>query len=168
MRWIIVLMVMISLLSAAAAQTIGYGQGYSTTQLSFLNGPNVPTFDTNVGKYWNSYVTNAQQNLSPVMSTPVTTMNIWMNNFPLGFSTPLSIKGTTFSQNATKMVVNPQESQSIFLRNDVISNFNIEQGWRYSPVNAPLSMTSMGNNTPPSKSAKGQIISQSITGLFGG
>ena len=157
---------MISFLSAAAAQTIFTGEGYGTSQLAFLNGPNVPNFDTNVAKYWNSYITNAQ-NISPLMSSPVTTMNIWMNDFPLGFGTPVSVKSTSFSANATGTAVNPQERQSFFLRSGVISNFNIEQGWRYSPENAPLSMMSQGNKTPPSKGAKGQILSQSITGLFG-
>jgi len=165
MKWIIVLMLMVSLLSVAAAQTIFTGEGYGTNQLAFLNEPNAPIFDTDVQKYWNSYISNAQ-NVSPVRS-PVTTMNIWMNSFPLSFSAPISVKGTTFSANATGTAVNPQESRSIFLRNDVLSNFNIDQSWRYSPVNAPLSMMSQGNNTPPSKDARGQIISQSIIGLFG-
>ena len=160
-------MVMISFLSATTAQTMFTGEGYGTSQLGFLNGPDTPVFDTDVAKYWNSYITNAAQNMSPVMSSPVTTMNIWMNNFPLSFSTPVSIRGTSFSANATGTALNPLEGQSIFLRNDVISNFNIDQSWRYSPVNAPLSMMSQGNNTPPSRDAKGQILSQSITGLFG-
>ena len=167
MRFTFVLMVMISFLSAAAAQTIsGPGEGYGTSQLAFLSGPNIPTFDTNVGKYWNTYITNAQ-NITPIIGSPVATMNIWMNNFPLGFSTPISIKGTSLIANATGTALNPLESQSIFLRNDVISNFNIEQGWRYSPENAPLSMMSQSNTTPPSKNAKGEILALGITGLFG-
>jgi hypothetical protein len=167
MKWTFVLMALIGFLSAATAQTQTIGEGYGTNQLAFLNGPNAPVFDTNVQNYWGSYIANAE-NISPVVTSPVTTMNIWMNNFPLSFSTPITIKGTSFEGNATGMKgVNSQEGQSFFLRNGVISHFNIDQSWRYSPVSPPLSMLSQGNNTPPSKDAAGQVISQSITGLFG-
>ncbi len=167
MKWTFVLIVMIGFLGAAAAQTMsGPGEGYGTSQLAFLSGPNTPAFDTSVTKYWNAYITNAQ-NMTPVISTPVTTMNVWMNNFPLGFSTPISIKGTSLTTNATRTDVNPLASRSIFLRNDVISNFDTGEGWRYSPENAPLSMMSQGNYTPPSKGATSAILSQSISGLFG-
>jgi hypothetical protein len=165
MKWTIAFVALIGLIGATAAQAIFTGEGYSTSQLAFLNEPNTPTFEPSVEKYWNTYI-NQAQNASPIMKSPANTMNIWMNNFPLQFSTPVQIKGTSFSANASKISgISPAELNSMLLKRDINMDFYVSKNWQYTPTGTVLSSAAQGNNIPP-KDAKGQIISQSIMGSF--
>lgn len=164
MKWTIAFVALIGLISAASTQSIFTGEGYSTSQLAFLNEPNVPAFEPSVEKYWNTYISQAQ-NASPVQRSPVETMNIWMNNFPLQYSTPITIKGTSFSANASKIIASSAELNSMLLKRDIDMNFDIGQNWQYTPAGPTLSMISQGNTTP-TNDAKGLVISQSIMGSF--
>ncbi|MCJ7445018.1 MAG: hypothetical protein MUO26_10920 [Methanotrichaceae archaeon] len=165
MKWTIAFVALIGLISAASTQSMFTGEGYSTSQLAFLNEPNVPAFEPSVEKYWNTYISQTQ-NASPVLKGPVETMNIWMNNFPLQFSTPVTIKGTSFSANASKISgASSAELNSMLLKRDIDMNLDIGQSWQYTPVGTTLSMISQGNNTP-TDDAKGLIISQSVMGSF--
>ena len=97
MKTIVVLIALTCLLGLAGAQTIGMGEGYSSTQLAFFNSPSSSTFEPNVQTYWGNYIAN-QQNLSTRNAT--SNMDIWMNTFPLRFDTPLQFKATSFAANA--------------------------------------------------------------------
>ena len=97
MKTIVVLIALTCLLGLAGAQTIGMGEGYSSTQLAFFNAPSSSTFEPNVQAYWGNYIAN-QQNLS--IKSATSNMDIWMNTFPLKFDTPLQFKATSFAANA--------------------------------------------------------------------
>ena len=166
MRCTFVFVALIGLIGATAAQAIGGpGEGYSTSQLAFLNEPNTPVFEPSVEKYWNTYI-NQAQNASPITKTPADTMTIWMNNFPIQFSTPVMIKGTSFYANASKISgMSPAELNSMLLQRDINLDFYVSKNWQYTPTGTVLSSAAQGNHTP-SKDAKGQILAETIKGGF--
>jgi hypothetical protein len=165
MRYTIAFVVLIGLIGATAAQAIFTGEGYGTSQLAFLNEPNTPTFEPSVEKYWNTYIAQAP-NASLTMKTPADTMNIWMNNFPLQFSTPVQIKGTSFYANASKISgLSPAELNSMLLQRDINMDFYVRKNWQYTPTGTVLQSAATEDHIP-SKDAKGQILSQSIMGGF--
>ncbi len=89
MKTIVALIALICLLGVAGAQTMFMGEGYSASQMAFFNAPSSSTFEPDVQTYWGSYITN-QQNLTH--SSATSDMDIWMNTFPLVFSSPLPLK----------------------------------------------------------------------------
>ena len=105
MKTIVVLIALTCLLGLAGAQTIGMGEGYSSTQLAFFNAPSSSTFEPNVQTYWGNYIAN-QQNLS--IKSATSNMDIWMNTFPLRFDTPLQFKATSFAANAAALTLSCQ------------------------------------------------------------
>jgi len=135
------------------------GEGYSSTQLAFFNAPISSTFEPNVQTYWGNYIAN-QQNLS-IKST---TMDIWMNTFPLKFDTPMQFKATSFAANAAAPTLTATERNSQFLTRNVNSQFGVNQIWSYPQTSGSL-MVSNSTGTP-SKDAKGQMMSQNIMVLF--
>ena len=155
MKMIVVLIALTCLLGLAGAQTIGMGEGYSSTQLAFFNSPSSSTFEPNVQTYWGNYIAN-QQNLS--IRSATSNMDIWMNTFPLQF------KATSFSANAAAPTLTATERNSQFLTRNVNSQFGINQIWSY-PVASGSLMVSNSTGTP-SKDAKGQMMSQNIMVLF--
>ncbi|MFA6373487.1 MAG: hypothetical protein WCW68_12755 [Methanothrix sp.] len=159
MKTIVVLIALTCLLGLAGAQTIGMGEGYSSTQLAFFNAPISSTFEPNVQTYWGNYIAN-QQNLS-IKST---TMDIWMNTFPLKFDTPMQFKATSFAANAAAPTLTATERNSQFLTRNVNSQFGVNQIWSYPQTSGSL-MVSNSTGTP-SKDAKGQMMSQNIMVLF--
>ncbi len=164
MKWIVALVILISLLGGASAQTIFTGEGYSTTQLAFLGAPNTASFEPDVQKYWGSYITGAG-NVTPIASDPTATMNIWMNTFPLGFNNPLQLKSTSFTASApTVSGINQGEMTSMLLRRDINFKFNVDQSWKYN--SAESSFATAQSSGAPSKDADGQIISQGIIAFF--
>ncbi len=164
MKWLVALVLLISLLGGACAQTIFTGEGYSTTQLSFLSAPNSASFEPDVQKYWGSYIAG-EGNVTPVANDPAATMNIWMNTFPLKFNNPLQIKSTSFTASApTVSGISQDEMTSMLLRRDINFKFNVEQSWKYDSGNSSFALTQSGG--VPSKDADGQVISQGIISLF--
>jgi len=161
MKTIVVLIALTCLLSLAGAQTIGMGEGYSSTQLAFFNAPSSSTFEPNVQTYWGNYIAN-QQNLSIKSSS--SNMDIWMNIFPLKFDTPLQFKATSFAANAAAPTLTATERNSQFLTRNVNSEFGINQIWSYPQTSGSLIVS---NSTgTPSEDAQGQMMSQNIMVLF--
>ncbi|MCK9565667.1 MAG: hypothetical protein M0Q43_06420 [Methanothrix sp.] len=161
MKTIVVLIALTCLLGLAGAQTIGMGEGYSSTQLAFFNSPSSSTFEPNVQTYWGNYIAD-QQNLS--INTRTTNMDIWMNTFPLKFDTPLQFKATSFAANAAAPTLTATERNSQFLTRNVNSKFGINQIWSYPQTSGSLMVS---NSTGmPSKDAQGQMMSQNIMVLF--
>ncbi|HSD57551.1 MAG TPA: hypothetical protein VLB04_05165 [Methanotrichaceae archaeon] len=164
MKWIVALVILISLLGGASAQKIFTGEGYSTTQLSFLSAPNSESFEPNVEKYWGTYISGAG-NVTPVASNPAATMNVWMNTFPLKFENPLQIKSSTFTASVpTATGISKGEMNSMLLRRDINYRFNVDQSWKYNSADSSFALAE--GSGAPSKSAEGQIISQGIITLF--
>lgn len=164
MKWLVALVILISLLGGASAQTIFTGEGYSTTQLSFLSSPNSASFEPNVQKYWGTYITGAG-NVTPIANDPTATMNIWMNTFPMKFNNPLQIKSTSFAVNAnTASGASKNEMTSMLLRRDINFKFNVDQSWRYN--SAESSFATAQSKGAPTNDAKGQIITQGIIAFF--
>jgi hypothetical protein len=161
MKTIVLLIALTCLLGLADAQTIGMGEGYSSTQLAFFNSPSSSTFEPNVQTYWGNYIAN-QQNLSTRSGT--SNMDIWMNTFPLRFDTPLQFKATSFAANAAAPTLTATERNSQFLTRNVNSQFGVNQIWSYPQTSGSL-MVSNSTGTP-SKDAKGQMMSQNILVLF--
>jgi len=164
MKWIVALVILISLLGGASAQKIFTGEGYSTTQLSFLSAPITASFEPNVEKYWGAYISGAG-NVTPVASNPAATMNVWMNTFPLKFENPVLVKSTTFTASVpTTSGVSENEMNSMLLRRDINYKFNVDQSWKYNSADSSFALAE--GSGAPSKSAEGQIISQGIITLF--
>jgi hypothetical protein len=161
MKTIVVLIALICLSGLAGAQTIGMGEGYSSTQLAFFNAPSSSTFEPNVQSYWGNYIAN-QRNLSSRSGS--SNMDIWMNTFPLRFDTPLLFKATSFSANAAAPTLTATERNSQFLTRNVNGKFGVNQIWSYPQTSGSL-MVSNSTGTP-SKDAKGQMMSQNIIVLF--
>ena len=162
MKTALALAALICLLGAAAAQTMFTGEGYSSSQLTFFNAPSSSTFELNVEKYWESYIANGQ-NLTA--SSTMSNMAIWMNTFPLQFSTPIAVASSTFAANVTAPTLSASEKNSQFLTRDVNSKFGINEVQASIPVQGSLSASS--GSEIPGKDAKGQTISQGIISLFG-
>ncbi len=164
MKWIVALVILISLLGGASAQKIFTGEGYSTTQLSFLSAPNTESFQPDVEKYWGSYISGAG-NVTPVGSNPAATMNVWMNTFPLKFENPVMVKSTSFTASVpTASGISQGEMNSMLLRRDINYKFDVDKSWKYNSANSSFALAE--NNGSPSKDAEGQIISQGIISLF--
>jgi hypothetical protein len=172
MRWIAII-ALICLVGGASAQTTLPGEGYSRSQLSFLNGPTTGAFEPFVETYWNSYITNTQ-NSNRTVSNPATTMNIWMNTFPLNFNQPIQLKSTTFNAGALSAAnYSPVEWNSMQLRRNTIQNFNFDQSWKYSQLlglgseqKSSISGVNNGIISATASGSSGQILSQGVQSLF--
>lgn len=159
MKTIMALVTLTCLLGLASAQTMFTGEGYSASQLAFYNSPGVSTFEPDVQKYWGSYIAGNATARSNTMSDTA----IWMNTFPLKFNTPLKVKNSSFTANASALTLSESEMNSMILKRNVNTQFSYYQNWRYS---SPESSLTFFNATIPPKDAKGQIISQGIISLF--
>lgn len=153
----VLLLVLICLLGYSSAQTIGMGEGYSSTQMSFFNAPSASTFDPDVQKYWGNYIAS-QGNASPNALT--TNMEIWMNTFPLRFDTPLQFSATSFSGNVQAPLLSAKERNSLFLTRNVNSNFGYSQIWSYPQESGSLAVSN--NISTPAKDAQGKMLAQNI------
>ncbi len=165
MRWIAALIALICLAGGASAQMIFTGEGYSTSQLQFFNGPTTVSFEPNVEKYWDSYISNTG-NFTPAMGNETSDMDIWFNSFPLSFDKQIQLKSSSFTANVpVKSNLSITEVQSSTLKRDISFNFNQDLSWKYIPADTTLSVAK-ANGAPP-KDSQGQIISQGIMTLFG-
>ncbi|VVB68718.1 Uncharacterised protein [uncultured archaeon] len=161
MKTTLALAALICLMGPALAQTMFTGEGYSSSQLNFFNAPTSSTFEPNVEKYWESYIAGGQ-NLTA--SSTMSNMAIWMNIFPLQFSTPLNVFSSTFAANVTTPALSASEKNSQSLTRDVKSRFGLNEIQAYTADKGSLA-TSSGSEIP-GKDAKGQTISQGIISLF--
>jgi hypothetical protein len=161
MKTILVLIALTCLFGLAGAQTIGMGEGYSSTQLAFFNAPGSSTFEPNVQAYWGNYIAN-QQNMS--LKGATSNMDLWMNIFPLRFETPLQLKATSFNANATAPVLSAKERNSLYLTKNVNSQFEVNQIWSYPLTSGSLMVS---NSTGmPGKDASGKLLAQNIMTLL--
>jgi hypothetical protein len=166
MRWTLALIALICLIGGAASQTMFTGEGYSASQLSFYNGPEVTSFDPFVQNYWNSYIQNSAA-LNPAINNQSNEMSLWLNSFPLSFDKQIQLQNSSFSANVpVDTNVSGTELTSSALKRDVSFNFNQDMGWQYTNTNTN-SDQSAGSGSAPPKDSQGQIISQGITALFG-
>jgi len=164
MKWIVASILLICLLGGASAQTMFTGEGYSSSQLAFFSSPNTASFEPNVEKYWGTYITGAE-NVTTVARNPATTMNVWMNAFPINFNSPLQFKSTSFSTSApTASGIGQNEMNSMLLRRDINYKFNVDQSWKYNTDESSFALAQ--SKGTPTSDASGQILSQGIISLF--
>ena len=162
MKTIVLLAALTCLIGFAGAQTMsGLGQGYSSSQQAFYNAPSTSTFEPNVQSYWGNYIAS-QKNLSIASSTPK--MQIWMNNFPLSFDSPLQLKATSFNGSAAAPTIGATERNTQDLTRNIKSKFEIGSEASYS-LNAG-SLKAYESSGTPSKEIKGKMLSASITNLL--
>lgn len=163
MKTIVLLAALTCLIGFAGAQTMsGLGQGYSSSQQAFYNAPTTSTFDPNVQSYWGNYIAS-QKNLSVVGGTPE--MQIWMNNFPLSFDSPLQLKATSFNGSAATSALSAVERNTQFLTRDIKRNFDLATASSYSLTAG--SLKAYESTGTPSEDIKGKMLSSSIVSLFG-
>lgn len=162
MKTIVLFAALACLIGFAGAQTMsGLGQGYSSSQQAFYNAPSTSTFEPNVQSYWGNYIAR-QENLS-VMGTPE--MQIWMNNFPLSFDSPLQLKATTFNGSAAALTLSAKERNTQFLTRDIKRNFELDSDSSYSLTAG--SLKAYESTGTPSEEIKGKMLSANIISLFG-
>jgi hypothetical protein len=165
MRWI-ALLSLICLVGGASAQAMFTGEGYGTTQLAFFNGPSGTPFEPNVEKYWNSYILNSKNLTGPVYN-PATSMNIWLNTFPLNFNQPVLLRNsslTTGIPSAGKY--SPSEYNSMQLRRNTLNNFDQDQSWKYGQIYTPGIQKTNASSSVPTAASSGQTLSQNIKTKF--
>jgi hypothetical protein len=161
MKTIVVLIALTCLLGLVGAQTIGMGEGYSSTQLAFFNSPSSSTFEPNVQAYWGNYIAG-KENLS--IEGGSSDMDLWMNTFPLRFDTPLQFQATSFSANAAASDLSAKDRNNQMLTRDVNSQFGVNQVESYPTASGSLNVSS--STGTPSKDAKGNMITQNIITFF--
>ena len=161
MKTIVALIALICLFGVAGAQTMFMGEGYSASQMAFFNAPSSSTFEPDVQTYWGSYIAN-QQNMSRISAT--SDMDIWMNSFPLIFSTPMPLKSSSFQGNVSAPALGAVDKNSQSLTRDVNSGFAVNQVMSIPATSGSLT-TSSGTGTP-AKDATGKMLSQNIITLF--
>jgi len=159
---------LICLISGSAAQALFTGEGYGRAQLAFFNGPSTSSFDPSVEKYWNSYIHNSGGVNGTAFST---TMDIWRNNFPLSFDTPIQIQKSSFISGVATRDYSKNDYDSLMLRRSIFSNLNLNDTWMYTPVYTPsnilrTSFTSQNTGSISASDNSGNIISQSILASF--
>jgi hypothetical protein len=163
---------MMCLVGAASAQAMFTGEGYGSSQLAYFNGPSTTPFEPFVEKYWDSYIHNAP-NLTGPMYNPATSMNIWFNTFPLNFNQPVQLKNSTFTLGVPSASnYSPNEWNSMLLKRNTLTNFDIDQSWKYTQIYTPsaqkssFSLTTNASSTATDSSSSGQVITQGIKSLF--
>ncbi len=161
MKTIVALIALICLFGVAGAQTIGMGEGYSSSQMAFFNAPSASTFEPDVQTYWGSYITS-QQNLS--RSSTTSDMAIWMNTFPLVFSTPLQLKTSSFEGNVSAPAPGLVDQNSQALTRDVNNGFAVNEVMSIPATSG--SLTTSSSTGTPAKDATGKMLSQNIITFF--
>ena len=172
MRWISLLPI-ICLVGAASAQAMFTGEGYTSSQLDYFNGPSTTPFEPFVEKYWDSYIHN-EPNLTGTTYNPATSMNIWFNTFPLNFNQPIQLNNSTFTTGVpSASKYSPNEWDSMLLNRNILSNFNTDQSWKYAAIYTPsnaqkssFSLTQNASSTSTNSASSGQVITQGIKSLF--
>jgi hypothetical protein len=133
-----------------------------------LNGPTEEGFSEDAQKYWNSYIRNANDS-SIVAGSPVKTMHIWMNNFPLAFQSNANLKASSFNIGGIGAgAISPTEWNSIMLERGTTSKFGLSQSWSYTPSAGSSSFRVVnGTMTGTVGKSQGMILTQGIASRFG-
>lgn len=161
MKNITVLIALICLVGVAGAQGSSLGGGYSSSQLAFYNKPIESAFDPFVQSYWSNYVAGNRNQSSPTMTTE---MDLWVNHFPMMFSTPLKLEKTSFKGDVSGLNLSETDKNSQSLKTEVYRNFGFNK--------MPAELTSSGSLTTsigtgkPAEEATGDLISQKVMSFF--
>jgi len=161
MKNITTLIALFCLMGLAGAQGSSLGDGYSSSQKAFFNEPGISTFDPIVQTYWSKYVAS-KQNQSGINLT--SEMGIWVNNFPMLFSTPLDLKSTSFKSNVTSQGLNEKDKKSQALKSDIYRELGLKKV-SSDGADAGILDTSSGTGTP-AVDATGKVVSQSVISFF--
>ena len=168
----IALLSLICLVGGASAQAMFTGEGYGSSQLAYFNGPNTTPFEPFVEKYWDSYIHNSP-NLTGPTYNPATSMTIWFNTFPLTFNEPVALKNSTITTGISlASKYSPDEWNSMLLKRNTLTNFNIDQSWKYTQIYTPsvqkssFSLTNNATSSGTDSASSGQVLSQGIKTLF--
>jgi hypothetical protein len=144
----IVLLSLICLIGGASAQAMFTGEGYGSSQLAYYNGPTTTPFEPFVEKYW-------------------------FNTFPLNFDEPVQLKNSTLTTGVSSASkYSPDEWNSMLLKRNTLTNFNIDQSWKYTQIYTPsvqkssFSLSKNATSSGTDSSSSGQVISQGIKTLF--
>ena len=162
MKNITALIALISLMGLAGAQGSSFlGEGYSSSQTDFFNEPSTSTFDTFVQTYWSRYVAG-EQNQSSINLT--TEMGMWMNHFPLLFSTPLDLRSTSFKSNVTTQGLSEKDMKSQALKTEVYRKLGLNE---VSSYRADSGILDTGSGTGmPAVDATEKVVAQSVMSFF--
>jgi hypothetical protein len=172
MKWI-ALLSFICLLGAASAQQMFTGEGYTSTQLAFMDSSvsNTGTFEPFVTNYWSSYIKGGQNESAP-SSSPKNTMNIWYNSFPMKFDQPVTLSKTSFESGvAGGKTYTAEQMNSMLLERSTLQQFGQSSGSKYSSVNPTLAPSSTfsvidADNKSVTEASSGQVLSQGIVASF--
>lgn len=169
MRWttLLILFSLFCLVGGAMADALSEAQ-YSRNQLLYLNGPDSGSFEQYTQRYWDSYIGN--YTTYPVSErSPTTTMNIWLNNFPLSFDAPVKLGGSSFTSGGTGASnISPTLWNSMLLERETTSNFGLDRSWAYVPADQTTSFKMVDGDVSATKeNSQGLILSQGIINLFG-
>jgi len=161
MRNITALIALICLMGLAGAQGSFLGEGYSSSQTAFFNKPSTSTFDPFVQTYWSKYVAG-QQNHSG--SNQTSEMVLWVNHFPMKFSTPLDLRSTSFKSNVSTPGLSEKDKTSQALKTEVYRELGLNEVSSYG-ANAGVLDTSSGAGTP-AVDATEKVVAQSVISFF--
>jgi hypothetical protein len=173
MRWI-ALLSLICLIGGATAQQMFTGEGYTSTQLSFMDSPvsDTGTFEPFVTNYWSSYIQNSQNATTAPVDNPKNTMTIWYNTFPMKFDQPVTLSKTSFEGSvAGGENYTPTQMNSMLLERSTLQQFDQNPGSKYGSVTPTLLPSSSfsvasADNKSVTESSSGQVLSQGIISLF--
>jgi hypothetical protein len=100
-------------------------------------------------------------------------MNIWYNTFPLNFNQPVALKNSTLTTGVpSASQYSPDEWNSMLLKRNTLTNFNMDQSWKYAQIYTPsvqkssFSLTTNASSTATDSASSGQVITQGIKSLF--
>ena len=161
MKNITALVTLFCLMGLAGAQGGNLGDGYSSTQRAFFNEPIASTFEPYVQNYWSNYVAGNRSQSSPTLTTE---MDLWVNHFPMMFSTPLKLEKTSFKGDVSGLNLSETDKNSQALKKEVYRNF----GFNKIPadLSSSGSLTTSVGTGKPAEDATGDLISQKVMSFF--
>lgn len=160
MKNITALIALISLMGLAGAQGGDLGDGYSSTQRAFFNEPITSTFDPYVQTYWNKYVDSNQNQTNLSLTKDI---DLWMNNFPMKFSTPVQLGSTSFKSDVSTQSLSEKDKNSQALKTEVYRELGLNDLSSYDGDTGLLNTTS---GSLPSVDSNGNLISQRVMSFF--
>lgn len=160
MKNITALIALISLMGLAGAQGGFLGEGYSSSQTAFFNEPTASTFDPYVQTYWNKYVDSKENQTNLSLTKDI---DMWMNNFPMKFSTPMQLGSTSFKSDVSTQSLSEKDKNSQALKTEVYRELGLNDLSSYDADTGRLNTTS-GNL--PSVDSTGNLISQRVMSFF--
>ena len=160
MKNITAFIALISLMGLAGAQGSFLGDGYSSSQTAFFNEPTTSTFDPYVQTYWNKYVDSKENHTNLSLTKDI---DMWMNNFPMKFSTPMQLGSTSFKSDVSTQSLSEKDKNSQALKTEVYRELGLNDLSSYDADTGRLNTTS---GSIPSVDSTGNLISQSVMSFF--